>query len=160
MRTQSPLWKPHHAADVRATLQAEIWPKFGEKPISAISAPEILAVLRSVQVRGAIELAHRLRQRISAVYAFAIASGTTTVNPVAGLERALMPVVRVSCRPAVLDLEGARAALRAAEDTPAHPITLLAHRLLVLTVLRPGELRFGRWPEIIEGRCCACRPHA
>jgi integrase len=59
---QTPLWKPHHAADVLESLTREVWPVLGAKPIDEIDAPAILAVLRPVEARGAVELAHRLRQ--------------------------------------------------------------------------------------------------
>jgi integrase len=146
---QAPLWKPHHAADVRGTLAAEIWPAIGDKPLSAIEAPELVRLLAAVQRRGAVELAHRLRQRIEAVYAYAAAIGAARFNPAAGLAKALAPVVRQGRRPAVLDLAEARAVLAQVEGTPAHPVTLLAHRLLALTALRPGEVRFGRWGELV-----------
>lgn len=148
LAAQAPVWKPHHAADVKASLDREMMPTLGARPLASIAAPDILAALRPIQARGAVELAHRLRQRLAALYAFAIASGEATINPAAGIEAALMPVIRQGRRPAVLTMDAAREALQAADATPAHPITHLAHRLLALTVLRPGELRAGRWAEI------------
>jgi hypothetical protein len=67
---QSPLWKPHHAEDVRASLKREVWPELGDKPIDAITGAMVMGVLRAIQARDAIELAHRIRRRIEAVYAF------------------------------------------------------------------------------------------
>lgn len=151
--TQAPLWKPHHAADVLQSLEREIFPTLGGQAVGAITAPMLLEALRPIQQRGAIELAHRLRQRLAGVFAYAAAAGLIAANPAAGLSPALMPVVRRRRRPAVLDLEHARGVLQAAESARAHPITHLALRLLALTAVRPGELRFGRWAEIedLEG---------
>lgn len=146
--TQAPLWKDHHAADVWGSLEREVWPELKDAGIRATTAPQILKVLRAVQERGAIELAHRLRQRLADIWTFAIAAGEAETNPAAGLAPALMPVVRSGRRPAVTDLAGAREAFAAAEDIPSHPIVRLAHRLLALTALRPGELRQGLWTEV------------
>jgi len=148
LAAQTPLWKPHHAADVKASLDREILPALGHRPLATITAPNLLVALRPVQDRGAIELAHRLRQRLAGVWTYAIAAGEATVNPAAGLEAALKPVVRQGRQPAVVTLDDARAALAAAESIPAHPVTRLGMRLLALTALRPGELRGGRWQEI------------
>jgi integrase len=152
--SQKPLWKPHHAADVLASLERELFPALGKRPIGEITAPALLAALKPVQQRGAIELGHRLRQRLAAVFAYAAAAGLVDHNPAAGLEAALMPVVRQRRRPAALDLVGAQVVLKAAEATPAHPTTRLALRLLALTAVRPGELRLGAWSEIedLEGQ--------
>lgn len=148
LSAQSALWKPHHAADVRATLETEIFPALGARPIQAITTAEIAEALRTVQARGAVELAHRLRQRLSAVYRFTIAGGLDMPDRAAPVGAALAPVVRQGRQPAVLTLAAARDALAAAERQPAHPVTRLALRLLALTALRPGELRFGEWREV------------
>lgn len=145
--TQAPRWKPHHAADVLASLAEEVFPALGDKPLSAVTAPMILAELRRVEARGAVDTAHRIRQRLAAVWAHAIASGHAKVNPAAGLERAMQAVVRQRHRPAMLDLDAARAMLTRAEAIPAHPVTRLALRLLALTAVRPGELRAAEWTE-------------
>src|SRR5271166_5760132 len=84
LAAQRPLWKSRHAKAVRESLEAEVWPELGETPIDRITARELLSVLRAVQARGVLELAHRLRQRVSSIFAFAIASGTATANPAAG----------------------------------------------------------------------------
>ena len=107
----------------------------------------VLAVLQAVEARPAVEIAHRLRQRISAIMDRAVALGHATGNPVSSLRRVLAPVVRSGRRPAVTTLEDARAILIAAEAVPAHPVTRLALRMLALTAVRPGELRAARWEE-------------
>jgi len=141
------MWAPHHASDVLESLAREVFPVIGAVAIEAVTAPQILAVLRPVEARGAVELAHRLRQRLSAVLDYAVALGHAPANPAASLRRALAPVVRTGRRPAVATLEDARAVLQAAEAVPAHPVTRLALRLLALTAVRPGELRGARWEE-------------
>jgi integrase len=142
---QKPRWKPHHAADVLAGLVADIFPRIGATPISAVTPRAVLDALRPIEARSP-DLARRARQRISAVFAYAIADGSATADPAAPIVRALAPVVKRH-RPAIIDLEPARAMLRAIEATPAHPVTRMAHRLLVLTAARPGEVRFAAWCE-------------
>jgi len=146
--SQAPLWKPHHSADVRDSLTVEIEATLGALPLPAVTPALLLDVLKAIQARGAVELAHRLRQRLSAAYGYAIAAGTVQADPAAHLSRLLLPVVQRGRRAALIGLDEVRAMLARAETIPAHPVVRLATRLMALTALRPGELRHGAWVEI------------
>jgi len=142
-----PGWTPRHAADVLGSLETGVFPALGQIPIREITAPMVLRVLEAIEQRPAIETAHRVRQRISAVFVYAIASGRADADPAAVVKPALLPVVK-GRQPALTDLAEVRVMLRAAESVPAHPVTRLALRLLALTALRPGELRGAMWGEL------------
>lgn len=142
-------WTGRHAADVLVTLERDVFPALGELPVRDITPPVVLAMLRDIEARGALETARRVRQRVSAVFVHAIASGVAEQDPAAIVTRAMAPVVK-GRQPAVLELDAARAMLIAAEAVAAHPVTKLANRLLALTAVRPGELRGARWDEFEE----------
>lgn len=142
-----PTWSPQHAENVIDSLEADAFPKIGASPLAEITAPLVLECLRAIEARGANETAHRVRQRISAVFQFAIAEGTATLDPAAMVDGALAPIVRGRF-PAVRTIEAARKVLRDVEGLRAHPTTKLAHRLLALTLLRPGPLVETPWREI------------
>src|SRR6185312_12344646 len=55
---QSAKWTPHHAADVLRSLEQEAFPAFGPRPVSELEPPEILACLKRIEARGALEIAH------------------------------------------------------------------------------------------------------
>lgn len=143
---QSPQWKERHAHDVLASLIAEVFPVIGGSEISAIRPVQIRELLEKVQDRGAIESAHRLRQRISAVYRYAIASDFAEMDPAATIGGALRPVVK-NKQPALVKLSDARDFVRAFESEPGHPTTKLASRLLALTAARPGVVQMA---QIVE----------
>ncbi|QDK32585.1 tyrosine-type recombinase/integrase [Sphingomonas sp. IC081] len=143
---QEPQWKARHAQDVLGSLESEVFPAIGDLEISELRPAQIRELLEAVQSRGAIETAHRLRQRISAVFRFAIASGLADMDPAAAIGAALRPVVRGK-QPALLKLEDARAFLRAFEAEPGHPTTNLASRLLALTAARPGTIQMAELRE-------------
>lgn len=145
-----PRWSARHAADVLGSLEDAVFPALGKLPIAEISEPLVLAVLRAIEARPAIETARRVRQRMSAVFAFAIASGRASADPARVVAGALAPLTK-GRQPAVVDLAEARQVLRDAEAIPAHPVTRLALRLLALAVVRPGELRGARWEELPPG---------
>lgn len=139
-------WTETHANDVMISLERDVFPEIGKKAVKDITSPDILDLLRIVEKRGAIETAHRLRQRISAAFVFAIAEGAAESDPAAAVRGALHPVEKGE-QPAVTTLAGAREVLQAAEMVPAHATTRLALRLLALTAVRPGEIRGARWSE-------------
>jgi integrase len=121
-------------------------PLLGGLPLAAIDAPAVLGCLRAIEARGALETARRVRQRVSAVFCYAIACGMASADPAAMVRGAMAPMKK-GRQPAVTQLEPLRELLRAAESVPAHPGTRLALRFLALTAVRPGELREVSWGE-------------
>lgn len=117
-------------------------------PLKEITPPLVLSVLRAIEARPAIETAHRVRQRMSAVFVYGLAAGVGDSDPAAIVERALAPVVR-GRQPAVTELEAARKIIVDVEAIPAHPATKLAHRLIALTAVRSGEVRGARPDEFV-----------
>jgi integrase len=144
--SQEPTWSKRYASIVSRSLTQDVYPKLGALPIDTITTPQVLTVLRAIESRGAIETAHRVRQRISEVFARAIASGVATSDPSAIAARALS-VVKKGKFPAVRSVEAARTILRKVEDQPGHPLTKLASRLLALTAVRSGVLRLAEVRE-------------
>jgi integrase len=106
----------------------------------------VLNLLRAIEARPAIETARRVRQRMSAVFVYAIASGLAITDPAAIVRSAMSPLIK-GRQPAVLELDEARTVLNRAEAIPAHPLTKLAFRLLALSAVRPGEIRGAEWRE-------------
>jgi len=53
-------WVDSYSSRVIARLEQDIFPRLGARPISEITPPELLAVLRLVENREALETAHRL----------------------------------------------------------------------------------------------------
>lgn len=143
---QKERWAVVHAGDVIRSLERDVFPTLGAMPVRDITAPDVLAVLRQVERREARETAGRIRQRISAVFVYAIASGRAADDPAAVVQKALAPVIK-GRQPAITDLSEARKILVAADAIPAHPGTRLALRLLALTAVRPGALVTTPWAE-------------
>jgi integrase len=117
-------------------------------PLKEIDAPLVLAVLRKIEKRGALETAKRVRQRMSAVFVYGIATGVCSTDPAATVMRALKPAPKSAHQPALTDIEALRTLLRTAEESGASPVTKVASRLLALTAVRPGVVRGAAWSEI------------
>ena len=140
-------WAKIHASDIIRSLERDVFPTIGDLPIAQLTPPLVLAVLREIEVRGAVETAKRVRQRISAVFVYGIAQGICQTDPAEKLGKVLKPL-RKGRQPAITDLVPLRRMINAAEEDYARPITRLALRLLALTAVRPSELRGARWEEL------------
>lgn len=142
-------WSAAHAADVLATFERDVFPLVGERPIAAVTAPELLQVLRGVEARGCGQTARRLRERLSAVFGYAIALGLADQDPADKLGRALAPAPLARPHPALTDIDGCRALLRAADHCEdVRWLVRRAHRFLALTAVRLEAVRGARWAEI------------
>jgi integrase len=140
-------WAAVHAADVLNSLQRDVFPEIGSLPVREITIPVVLALLNKIEARGAIETAHRVRQRMSSVFLFAVASGAADTDPAHVVKGALLPVDKTRRQPAITDLGDARTMLAKAEAEPAHAVTKLALRLLALVPVRPGVIAGTPWTE-------------
>lgn len=151
-----PTWSAVHASDVERSLERDVFPEIGDLPITAIESPKVLEVLNAVVMRGAIETAHRLCQRISDIYVYAIPAGLAKANPAASMIKALPKVPRVKKQPSIIDrirdhdqqLMVVRQMLADCDDERCRASTKLALRLLALTAVRPNEIQNARWDEI------------
>lgn len=128
------------------TLEANAFPWIGARPMTELDAPELLAVLKRIEARGAHETAHRVKARIGQVFRYAIAHGTATRDPSADLRGALAPVVSQS-HAAVTDPAQVADLLRALDGYSGQFATRCALRLAPLVFARPGELRHAEWSE-------------
>lgn len=121
-------------------------PLIGNRPIGEISAAEVLAVLRKVEVRGRLETARRLRSTIGTVFRYAIATARADNDPTFALRGALT-TPKVKPRAAVTEPKAVGALLRSVWGYEGQPVTKAALQLMAYLFPRPGELRLAEWPE-------------
>lgn len=144
---QSATWASSHADKVLARLENDLFPYLGKRPVAAITAPELLAVLRKIEAREAIDTSHRARQNCSQIFRYAIATGRAVRDPAADLKGALAPT-KQSHFASMTDPKAIGGLLRAIDGYQGEPVTKGALRLAPLVFVRPGELRHAEWSEI------------
>lgn len=140
-------WSPGHAATILHRMQTDIFPDLGHRPVSAITASELLATIRKIEERGAHEMARRATQICGQVFRYAIITDRAERNPAADLKGALKPARKGHY--AALDVKDLPAFLQALErnDARLYRETRLAMKLLALTFVRTGELIGATWDE-------------
>ena len=138
---------PRYAQQVWARLEQNAFRRFRGQPIQTITPAMVLEVVRRIESRGAITMAHEVRAHMSDIFVWAIAAGLAEQDPAAVIRKALKPQA-AGRRPAQLLLPEARALLTAVEKSrTAHWATLLASRLTALTAARPGVVRLAERAE-------------
>jgi len=139
-------WAPGSLHCKRIYLEKHLLPKLGERPIVAITAPELLSILRVIEGRGTLDTARRVMQMCGQIFRYAIATGRAERNPVPDLRGALAtPVVK---HHSFLQANELPEFLKHLAEYDGGLQTKLALRLLLLTFVRTNELRGADWAEI------------
>lgn len=136
-----------HAQKTLTNFEKDVFPWLGRMPITNIEAPDVLAVVKRIEQRGANEIAKKAKRSIGQVFRYAIATGRAVRNPVPDLQGAFVPTT-VKHHAAITDPVQIGALLRACEDYTGQFATRCALRLSFLVMLRPGEVRKAEWSEI------------
>lgn len=139
-------WTEDHAYRVIDSLETDIFPYLGNRPVSEITPQEVLETIRKVEGRGALNIAGRLMQRCSSIFRYAIQTGRARINPAGDLQGTLK-TRKVKHQPSLPRSELPEF-LNRLKKYDGLLQTRFALRLLALTFVRPGELRGARWEEI------------
>jgi integrase len=136
-----------HADTVSRRMDADLLPFLGARPIAAIEAPEVVAVVKAIEQRGARELAKRALETTGQIFRYAIAHGYTSRNPATEFKPAdiLKSSQRVNF--ARIDDKELPDLLKAIEVYRGTQLTRLALKLMTLTFVRTSELIGATWSE-------------
>lgn len=143
----SPGWDKNHAARILRRYERDIFPWIGGRPITDVTAKEVLATVRRIESRGALESAHRALASCGQVLRYAVATGRLDRNPSADLRGALPPV-KGEHFAAVTEPKRFSEILRAMDSYEGTFTVSCALRLAPLVFVRPGELRKAEWADI------------
>jgi integrase len=148
-------WLAKTAAERMATTQDKItsWlekdviPFIGKMPISTIGPRDVLAALRKMEARGALESVQRVKQVCGQVFRYAVATGGAERDVTQDLKGALAKPTAGHFA-AITEPKQAGDLMRSIFDYSGHPCTVAALKLSPLVFVRPGELRTMEWAEI------------
>lgn len=132
---------------ITAWLEHDVFPALGKLPISTIGPRDVLAIVRKVETRGAVDSAHRIKQVCGQIFRFAVAGGLAERDVTADLKGALAAVPKRHFS-AITDPKQAGALMRSIHAYTGHPCSVAALKLSPLVFVRPGELRHAEWAEI------------
>ena len=136
-----------HQHRVLRALEQELFPSIGKRPISEITAPQLLETLRKIEERGAVETAHRTKQITGQIFRYAIATGRTDRDISADLKGALTPPKKKHFA-ALTEPRDVGQLMLAIDQFQGTPTVKAALQLSALWFCRPGELRHLEWNQI------------
>jgi integrase len=140
-------WAESHAKKIIRRFELYLFPWLGSRPITEITPPELLSVLRRIESRGILETTHRVKQTCGQVFRYAIATGKAERDPSVDLRGALAPV-KLGRMATITEPKKIGELLRAIDGYEGTAIAKCALRLAPLVFVRPGELRQAEWEEI------------
>ena len=140
-------WAPNHGERIIRRFERDIFPWIGGRPVAEITAPELLAVVRRIENRGALETAHRALGNCGQVFRYAVATGRAERDPSGDLRGALPPVKGTHFA-ATTEPKRFAEILRAMDGYEGTLTVCCALRLAPLVFVRPGELRNAQWTDI------------
>ncbi|WP_374972751.1 tyrosine-type recombinase/integrase [Spongiibacter marinus] len=144
---QKRVWAEGHSGKVDRMMTKDLFPYLGNRPIKEITSPELLAVLRRIESRGAREAAKRTKQIAGQIFRYGVATGRCERDPSQDLNGALAPNI-TKHRAAVTDPKEVGPLLNALDGYQGTAVVNAALRLAPLTFVRPGELRQAKWADI------------
>lgn len=144
----SPTWSETHSTRIIRRLERDIFPWLGGKAIAEITAQRLLAVIRRIEERGALETSHRALSDCGRVFRYAVATGRAERDPSGDLRGALPPVGEKKHFAAVTEPKQVAELLRTLDGYEGTLIVRNALRLAPLVFVRPGELRKANWADI------------
>ena len=136
----------HQDRTMRA-LEKDLFPVIGSHPIGGITPPQLLAALRRIESRGAVETAYRAKQTAGQIFRYAVATGRAERDPSHDLKGALATHTKKHLA-AITDPKEVGKLLAAIQDYSGTPTVKAALQLSPLLFCRPGELRHMEWSEI------------
>lgn len=144
---QEPHWSEAHAVRAKRQFERDLFPWLGDRRLCEIEPVELLATLRKVEERGAVETADRGLMLARQVWRYGVATGRVSRDVTADLKGALSPY-RGKHFAAITDPARLGELLRAIKGYKGGPIVRAALQLAPMLFQRPGELRGAAWTEI------------
>ena len=139
-------WSSHYAIREKRNLEKDLFPFLGARRIGDIEAIELLATVRRVEERGALDVAHRVLTTAGQVWRYAVATGRTPRDITADIRGALKPHHGKHFA-AITDPVKLGELIRVIRGYQGGPIVRAALQLAPMLFQRPGELRAAEWAE-------------
>lgn len=139
-------WSSHYAIREKRNLEKDLFPFFAARRIADIEPIELLAAIRQVEERGALDVAHRVLTTAGQVWRYAVATGRAQRDVSADIKGALKPHHGKHFA-AITDPLKLGELIRVIRGYQGGPIVRAALQLAPLLFQRPGELRAAAWAE-------------
>ena len=139
-------WSEKHTKDVLRSLEYYVFPDFGERPIAEITKQDVITNLRKLESEGIHETCYRVRQRLEAIFEYAVIEENCIINPAKDIQKiftkpkpkhfASIPISELSVF-----------LTKMVESTGANQVTKLAMLFMIHVFVRTASLRHAMWKD-------------
>jgi integrase len=137
---------PAYAEDIWRSLKLHVFPDLATTPISAITAPKVISLLRPLETKGSLETVKRLTQRLNEIMTYGVNSGLIHANPLSGI-RAVFKKPRKK-NMAALAPDELKELMVAIANASIKRTTRCLIEWQLHTMTRPAEAATSRWADI------------
>lgn len=137
---------PAYAEDIWRSLTLHVFPSLKSTPISEMSAPMVIKILRPIEAKGSLETVKRLSQRLNEIMTYGVNSGMIFANPLSGI-RAVFKKPKKENMAALPPEELPELMLEIANASIKRTTRCLIEWQLH-TMTRPAEAATTRWADI------------
>ena len=137
---------PAYAEDIWRSLTLHVFPDLGTTPISAISAPQVINLLRPLETKGSLETVKRLSQRLNEIMTYGVNSGLIHANPLSGIRSVFKKPKKKNM--AALAPDELKELMVAIANASIKRTTRCLIEWQLNTMTRPAEAATTRWNDI------------
>lgn len=135
-----------YAEDIWRSLTLHVFPDLGTTPISAISAPQVINLLRPLETKGSLETVKRLTQRLNEIMTYGVDSGLIHANPLSGIRSVFKKPKKKNM--AALPPDELSELMIAIANASIKRTTRCLIEWQLHTMTRPAEAATTRWADI------------
>jgi integrase len=131
-------------------LEQRVFPYIGKRPITEINPPEVLAVLRRIEV-DSLNVAHKCKHSIGQIFRWAIEEGRAVSDPTRDLRTSLPPVNNTNFASPADAIDVCKKVgeyLRMFDGFAGSATVRAAINILPMLFCRTGELRAMKWEQL------------
>jgi integrase len=135
-----------YAEDIWRSLTLHVFPSLKNIPLTDITAPVIIKLLRPIEAKGSLETVKRLSQRLNEIMAYGVNCGLIFANPLSGIRAAFKKPQKQNM--AALPPEELPDLMLAIANASIKRITRCLIEWQLHTMTRPAEAAGTTWAEI------------
>lgn len=137
---------PAYAEDIWRSLTLHVFPDLATTQISAISAPQVINLLRPLETKGSLETVKRLSQRLNEIMTYGVNSGLIHANPLSGIRSVFKKPKKKNM--AALAPDELKELMVAIANASIKRTTRCLIEWQLNTMTRPAEAATTRWVDI------------
>jgi len=140
-------WSESHYKRERRNIEKDLAPFLGHRDIASIEPVELLNVIRKVEARGALDVAHRVHLTAHSIWAYAVATSRANRDITVDIKKALKPHIRKNY-PAIVDEQEFAQLLKSIDSYFGGPIIKAGLKITAILFQRPGNIRAMKWADL------------